>query len=245
MRLIIFIALAALAASLSLPANSGFIRGSGGGAPATDVEITGTGQTVQDGSSGSASITIPSDADVILISWAGFTDGAAPFSVLSLDGAGLDFGAPVATASWTGYGITTAAYVMDSDDFPGTGSQTLTYTYASATTEGAQFRITYLTNVDTTTPVGDTDSSAEVTTWTSALTGVAAEDMGVIACYGYVNTPDVNPSGAGQTVDVESAAFNFSALSVGYELGEDALEADITVSSDEREVCVALGFNNG
>lgn len=196
------------------------------------VELVGAGTLVQATADGSVAITVPADADAIVVGWAGFMSGDSTFSELNLDGLGGQDFVEAASASWSGGpGMETRAYVMAA---PPVGQQTLTYAFASAVIDGAQIFVFYLKNVSA-TPVGDTDSGNATNGWTSALT-VGAKDMAIIMAYGYDVVPDVNPSGFGQTVIIEQAPYNLAGLSIGFEIGESEMRVQGT------DIVVPLAF---
>lgn len=213
----------------------------GSGGP---VEMTGTGTTIQSDADGSASITVPADAEMILLSWSGWVDGEnAPISELNFDdGATFDF-TTLSIAVWPDYSTDHAVYYITSNDsnWPGTGSKTLYYASPASLDEGENMRVYYAKNVDVASPVGDIDKlEGSDAVFTSNLTGVASEDMGVVSCYSYQTVANVDPATYGQTVEVEEAAYRDAGLAVGYELGESALRAE-----GGRKACIAFGINNG
>jgi hypothetical protein len=211
---------------------TGLTRGSGGGAPpSTEVAFVGTPTLAQSSSNGSFGVTVPADADAIYVVIAGYEAGVGNPMVTSLnfDGAGTDFvnedGYEYSSDTADGYVVQLYSMTSNDSDWPGSGSKTINYT-ATAYTYGYNFYVFYSENNNLTTPIGNTGGHyVQSTSYTSSLTGVGSNDMGVIACGALAATPDVNPASSGQTALTETAPFNSVGFGVGYELAESALQA--------------------
>lgn len=212
----------------------------------TAAEYVGSETIHQTQTDGSFGITVPSGTELIVLTTAGFNGvNDNLYSKLNFDnGATIDLSTAAAEIWSTGGSrqIQVDTIATGSADWPGIGTATLYYGNSLSYGEGYQMLVSYFGGVGA-TPIGDTDSTTSTDIWSSSLTGVGADDLGVIACYGYAATPDIDPATYGQTAIIESTPYNSAALSVGYELGEGALRAEETGSS--AEVCVAFAVNGG
>lgn len=192
--------------------------------------------------SGNFSINIPADCDFILVTVVGYdnnTSSQGPlFSELNFDnGSDFDFVHLVSGDYGSGYYTQVSTFYMlaNSGDWPGTGTQTLYWASQGARNEGFQIHVSYWKNVDQSTPIIDTDSSQVTSSqWISSLSGVTANDMGIICVYRYYNTPDANTNG--QTQIEQQGAFSDSGIAVAYKLGEGGLRN--VAGSD----CVLVAF---
>lgn len=215
-----------------------------GGAP---VELTGTGALDQDSTGGSFAVTVPADADMIVVAATGYPgDGVSVLlDEINFDnGADTDF-TQIAWQYWdaTYDGATVDTWMMTdtSPDWPGSGAKTVYWSAAGSVDEGTQIYVFFLKNTDTASPIVDTEGKETGSAgWTSSLTGVGSDDLGIVACYAWNGAPNINPTGSGQTTVVSQGPFNTSGLGVGVESGEGALQ--ITGSDT---VCVAFGVRAG
>jgi len=197
--------------------------------------------TVQQSSSQSDSfaITVPSDCEMIVLHVACYiASGSSALSEHNFDnGATADFteiiSQPYTYSGDTDDQASAAYYMLDTDvNWPGTGSKTLYYSFPTTLDEGAVLTVTYWKGIDKTTTIGDTDSQEGsdagygATGWTGSLAGVGASDMMVVASYHYGTGLDVDPSGSGQTLVLESSAFNNDMLGISYEVGGSTPQVD-------------------
>ncbi len=198
------------------------------------VEVTGSWTTIENSSSGNQSqaITVPTDADICVVLLTGYLSGQTRLlSELSLSSVNASHFTHIATGYYNSTNPQTEAWYITKNDanWPGTGSQTLYWQPVSSPGEGYAIAVGFFKGVDTADPIGDSevfdDSANDVNDHTSALTGVAAEDMGVQVCYSYYQTPIADPSGYGQTAAWENL-FNSAGVGVAYEAGENALRCE-------------------
>lgn len=198
----------------------------------------------QSSADGSISITIPSDAEIVLVGAVGYTTSTTDmFNSINFDNtADQDFTTIVENrynASYTGLCAEVLRMTSADANWPGTGAKTLYYDGTNYT-EGYQILVFYAKGLDTSDPIRDTHSADAASTYTGSLTGVDADDLSIVFCYEYVNAPDINPSGSSQTVILESGSFNSAGLGCGYEAGESAMTADATAGSDMVSTSFAL-----
>lgn len=179
---------------------------------------------------GYKTLAIPAGTDALLITAAGWNGGAKPLlSALSWDGSATK---QVDTQQVIGYngGSDSALDIYyittGNSNWPGTGSQDL-YFSAPGYNGGIVVEILYLTGVDPATPFTDVDSQAGGgSTFTSAMTA-QADDLAIIAAYGYASVINVAPSGTGQ-IEQAKRDYNNASSGIGYEYGEGALQASGT-----------------
>src|SRR5690606_41881131 len=92
--------------------------------------------------------------------------------------------------------------------------------------EGHQRSLIYYSGVDQSSPIVDTDThtgSDDGTSFTSSLTGVTADDMGVVVAYNFSSSPTV--SGGSQTTVLTPGVFNNAGIGIAEEQGEDEMVA--------------------
>lgn len=188
-------------------------------------ELTGTPQYVVNTAHGNSSqaLTIPADCTAVLVfSWAYVASTAVDFTALNWDGGGLDF-TQVVTNKSTSDPYDVWAYIMTSADgnWPGTGSQTLNWTFNGTPGEGGTVVIAFLKDVNTASPVVDTDSQKTGATWTASLSGVGSSDLTFIVVVDYQNTGAPSSTGSGQSV-LTSDTGNDNGVNwvIAYEAGE-------------------------
>lgn len=156
------------------------------------VAFTGTAVTNTSHADGSQAVTIPADAEaVIVISWMYRNNHAGSFDQLNWDdGAALDF-TEIAKNSTTADPYDVFAFIMTSADanWPGTGAQTLYWSFTGAPTEGGTVWIYFAKGLNTSSPVGDTETGKIALTGnqqvSTTLANVGADDMCVLAVAEY------------------------------------------------------------
>lgn len=200
------------------------------------VTITGTLTTWNTSADGSQAITVPTDADAVIVIISGYDSAGSQDTIidnLDFDNTlnGNDF-TSIATALYgASLGIQTSAYYMLSSDgnWPGTGSKTIYWSHNHSYSYGYVMTAFYVKGLNLTTPIGATDERPYTgNNWTSALSACPAGDLGVIVTSGEAATPNMAPTSSGQTSLVSSALFNSLSLGIGYEDGETALQAEGT-----------------
>ncbi len=219
------------------------------------VERTGTAASnTSPGQTGSFAVTVPSDADVVVVYQTSWVDsnGATPLDELCWDG-GNTFDFTVLkeqlydnSGGYSDY-MTVGAYYMTSDDanWPGSGSKTLYYDWNGSVGGSETLFVQFYKNVDKTSPVVGTDSTPSgPDDWTSSIAGVGAGDLGCIAVMDFIavatNEPDVTPTGEGQTeVFSYFRGDEYGGLAIGEEVGEGALRA---VSTEANGYMVTIAF---
>jgi hypothetical protein len=106
--------------------------------------------------------------------------------------------------------------------WPGTGAQTLYWTFYNAPTAGGSVIIIFVKGLNTSTPTRSTDAKINSSSFTSALASVAAGDlsfvMGMDESY-----QSVDASGNGQTVLASNTSDNACDWEIAYEQGEDGM----------------------
>lgn len=196
------------------------------------VELTGTPVHHTANSDGSFAVTIPSDAEICIVSVAGYNSQSSLVDELNWNnGATLDF-TLIARGTYNGTQAETEALYMQSSDgnWPGPGAQTLYFSNTGSYSEGFHFYVHFYKGISTSDPIGDSEIGANGNTntspQTSSLTGVTADDMCIGATYSYNAVPDMDPTGYGQTSMLEAARYNSCHLGVGRELGESAFRIE-------------------
>jgi hypothetical protein len=196
------------------------------------VALTGSWTNIQNNSSGnqSQSITVPADADLCVVYAAGYSSGVSHlFSELSLSAADALHFTNIGTAAYSSDPQCDAWYIDANDaNWPGTGTQTLYWQWDSPSGEGLNIQVGFFKGVDLSDPIGDVEvyspDTATPYTYTTSLTGVAADDMGIAGAYSYNQTPDADPAGYGQTA--QETFYNHAGLGIGYENGEGAVRLE-------------------
>jgi hypothetical protein len=180
------------------------------------------------------SATIPSGCDCIVIAITGYldTNTTTLVDVLSFDGAGIDLNQVGYARYLDSYNaVQVDVYVMTatSGAWPGTGSKTLTVQAPSARQEGYNVGLAYYSGVNQSTPTGSTDAHNapdDGTSFTSALTGMASGDLGMVAAYDYGAPPTV--SGNSQTTILTPSG---ALANAGFALAEKADESAMVASA--------------
>jgi len=192
------------------------------------VAITGSAVTNTTHGDGNQAVTIPADAEaVIVMSWSWVSNVANDFASLYWSGgSGTEF-TSVVTNSTTSDPYDMWAYIMtdESSDWPGTGNQTLYWTFDSAPGEGGTVAIFFVKGLDTSDPVRDTDSEKDGAytdgehTWTASLSSVDADDLTICAVVDY-KTRESATFGSGQTSLDSAVNDNSVDWEITYESGE-------------------------
>jgi len=207
------------------------------------VERTGAAVTHQNNSDTTIDVTIPANANAVVVYVAGFrgaNDTASLLSTLSFSGSGMQFATIVRSGYYPDFTATQIeAFLLTSADggWPGSGAQVLTFAANGSYTEGFSIAVQSYRGVNTGSPVVSTNRRANGVAWTSALTGVGGDDLGILAAYRYqAAVPSLAVSG--QTEVVNIPVYNKAALAVAEELGESALVLPTT--NDTVVVAFAL-----
>ena len=186
-------------------------------------------------------ITVPA-CDCIVVCITGAQGGSgALVDAINFDNSGTDLTQIASEVYGGGFNVTqvdTYRIVASSGSWPGAGSKTLYVNAPASRVEGYNVSVLYYENVDQTTPTGDTDTHVgddDGASFTSALTGVGAEDMGIVVAYRYSGNPVVN--GNSQT-QIHLSNSNNAGIGVAEKLGEDAMVA--TSASDLVAVAFVL-----
>jgi len=204
--------------------------GGGGGGPAVAaiVERTGAAVTHQNNSDTTIDVTIPADANAVVVYVSGYrgtNDTASLLSTLSFSGSGMQFATIVRSGYYPDFTSTQIeAFLLTSANggWPGSGARVLTFGANGSYAEGFIIAVQSYRGVDTGSPVVSTGRRAGGGSWTSALTGVGDDDLGILAVYRYqLAVPDLAVSG--QTEVVNTPVYNNAALAVAEELGESAM----------------------
>lgn len=209
-------------------------------------EVYGFEALNQSSVDGSIVITVPTDADLILVCGSGYSINGDErlYSALNFDNTTSQHFTKVLSQRYnaTFTGATLEAFFMASTDtnWPGTGAQTL-YFDGVGFGEGFNNYVFYARGVgNLSAPIIDSDSADNSSAYTGSLTGVGVNDISVVIAYEYAQAPDVNPAGTGQTAQIESAAFNNAGFSLGYELGESAMRVDASGTSEMTALSFAI-----
>ena len=189
-------------------------------------ERTGSGTSHGNNSVLSFSITIPSDANTVVVYVAGGGNSTTLINKLNFTGAAaVHFTLAAFGEYYVGAWRECEAWYITSasGDWPGTGTKTL-YWDTQLKAEGISLYVQAYRNVDTSNPiVASKNKQGVVSSWTSAMSDPSANDLGIIATYRYNSTADVAPAGSGQTAVYEGSLYNSASISVGEELGEGQL----------------------
>jgi hypothetical protein len=220
----------------------GVAAGGGGSA----VARTGSPTVLQNNATTSLSITIPSNASAIVVFATAYLDASAGVPILSA----LNFGSSgntftsIAQQTWYNGGNypCAQAWILTSSDgnWPGSGTHTLTVNTGSPTEDGVNIVVQAYTGVNTISPIIDTDSRAGYdmsTAWTSSLTGVSEDDMGIIFVYRSAEVVS-SISGNGQTQWLASSLYRDSSIGIAEKMGEAALY--MSGASDQVVIAFAL-----
>jgi hypothetical protein len=192
------------------------------------VTQTGSAVVVESGSTSeiSQAVTVPTDADLCVVYTTGYNYGSGEPAHVEMNWDGDDDVVDFTL-------IDSAIYIHDGDVQaeawyyvnPPTGNQTL-YFRVESCSEGFTRVIVFYKGVDTTDPIGSTEThdmnapgDSEITT---SLAACPAGDLATVIVYAWRQTPDVDPSGYGQTA-VNESTYNGAGCGVCYEDGETAL----------------------
>jgi hypothetical protein len=194
-----------------------------GSAPMADVTRTGTAEDLNSpNQTGSQTITVPADCTCVVITASGYYgSGDGIFGAGQIYGlGGADFagstkfsvGASGASADIPSSGQVCISYLVN----PSTGSQTLRWSLPAAANEGVNAKILYYKNIDTGSPLTDSDVQLSVNADLTGLTAGASDMMvGVGYKYGGAFT-SVNDSGQTElNNDVYNSAANGTAEKLG------------------------------
>lgn len=183
------------------------------------VELTGTPVKNTSYANGNQAVTIPADAEaVIVMSWGWRNAHALDFTALNWDNSGLDFSLIVTNKSTTDPNDIWA-YIMTSASgaWPGTGAKTLYWTFSGAPTEGGTVYIFFVKGLNTANPVRSTASDKDQYTWSTTLADVATGDLCLVAMSNYNTNIDADPVGSGQSVLIEQTTpENSDTYGIGY-----------------------------
>ena len=207
-------------------------------------ELTGSAESFNLSGDGNMSITIPSDAECIIVTVSGFTGTAGSSSLLDqlnfANDSSLEFTHVIGDKyTSSNYWQIDTWIITDTDgNWPGTGADLLYYA-ATATgyDEGYNVGVYYAKNIDSSSPIFGTDSQQGSTVsspWNSSIASVGANDLHIIALYNNAATATVTASG--QTEILTPSNYNGGGLSMAYEQGVTTMNA--TFSSD----CVPTAF---
>jgi hypothetical protein len=212
------------------------------------VALTGSAVTNTTYGDGSQAITIPADAEAVIVAVPGVyvNNTAVTFDKLNFDdtASAVDFTSIVTNADTTNpYDV--FAYIMTSTDadWPGTGSATVYWAFNSAPGEGGVVEIWFVKGLDESDPTRSTDSNKATgaSTWTATLASVDADDLTFIIGSDY--------QGGGHTITVtndsqtelDSGSNDNSVIwAIGYEQGEGSPSVTYNVGTYSGEVAFAL-----
>lgn len=194
--------------------------------------ITGTFQHL---AAGSLAVTVPSAADCLVVVATGYrieTSEEPFFTKLNWDdGSGVDFDEILTQRKRVDkLGPCVGLYVMtpESANWPGSGASTLYFEAPSDPDEGINIGVMYFAGVDPTVPINTSESSDQVTNWTSSLTGVHSGDLTVGVAFGELGAiPDPIPTGYGQSY-IWEASYNSAGIGIGYKAEESAFRLEGT-----------------
>lgn len=174
---------------------------------------TGTASQVDaSGGNGSTSVTVPADATAAVAFWAHFDDnGGSTLSSLTLGSNSFSVKSQLAEGATTDETGTGVAFL---GSLPGTGSQTLAWTWSAggARSEGGGILIVWVKDHNTADPVRDADCDAR--TWDVATTTLTTDTTDLVL--GLAQTYGDDPAISAATVFVHNWAVN----SERYDAGE-------------------------
>jgi hypothetical protein len=178
------------------------------------------------------SITVPADASIAIVIANGYLGGSGSFDQLNWNGDDADIDFTHIVSQKGSYYHAIAYYMVSSDgNWPGSGSgKTLSFSFdVNFTLRGGAVNLFFLSGVDTGSPIGTTDTGAGEADWTSNDLSLSSGDMAIIAAgtAWVANTPDVTPTGAGQTEIIQSDTDNLF-YGIAYEVDEDTPSIDGT-----------------
>jgi hypothetical protein len=184
------------------------------------VERTGTASQV-DASAGnsSTSVTVPADAECAVAFWTHFDDNGSTLATLTLGGnsffaTAFDFQLSVIDAATAEPG----GGVAFLDDIPGTGTQTLAWTWSNggARAEGGGIWIVWVKGQDATTPVRDLDADqGQSTTNVEATVDSQTTDLVLAMAQSTGVTPGVNGTKFVSDVSINSESYDLSEITAG------------------------------
>ena len=179
---------------------------------------------------------MPADADIAIVTVIGYTGTNGTSDLLDKlswdNGASVDFtkiiGEVVAPSppEYNHHSVQASYMASTSPDWPGSGSQTLSWSANGTIAGGYNIACFFYKNVDLSDPIVDTDSRVAGGDWVSSLSGVGSNDMGIVVGFGDADSIDADPSGSGQTALWEPSLYNLLDAGIGEELGEGALDID-------------------
>jgi hypothetical protein len=160
-------------------------------------------------------LDVPAGTQLVLFQWTGYADGFG-LSGATLEGVALTPGVAVAGSSSSGSNGTGSAWLVN----PPTGEDLdLDWSWTAAPAEGPTVVVSFWGDVDTASPVPDSDAIAWVGTATQSVTlSTSSTDTVVGVVQSYNSTPDAAPSGSGQTaLDVVNHSFNSEHVTLAQE----------------------------
>ena len=165
---------------------------------------TGTASQVNgSGGNGSTSVTVPSDATMAVAFWSHLDAGSTTLATLTLGGNSFSVESEIAThvitnANGVGVGVLTA--------LPGTGSQTLTWTWSSggARDEGGEIVVVWVKDHNLATPVRDSGTTSNTGGTVAVTINTETTDLVIAFCESFTPT---NP-GIDGTVFINNASLN-------------------------------------
>jgi hypothetical protein len=217
-------------------ARGGVLGAAAVAAVAAIVERAGAAVTHQNNSDTTIDVTIPADANAVVVyvsGYRGITDTASLLSTLSFSGSGMQFATIVRSGFYPEFtGTQIEAFLLTSANggWPGSGARVLTFAANGSYAEGFSIAVQSYRGVDTGSPVVSTDRRSVGGAWTSALTGVGGDDLGILAVYRH-NAAVPSLAVSGQTEVVNIPAYNNAALAVAEELGESAMVLPTTTNT--------------
>ena len=210
---------------------------------------TGTAVTVNiSASTGSTSVTVPTDADMVVAMWSHWDDnGDSTLSTLSYDGtsflpAEAELGDGEVNFNGSGGG---AAVLVN----PSTGSNTLSWGWSSggARSEGGALALIFYKDANTSDPTGssDVDQNSVGNGVTASLTSVSSDSMVICFAEAYNNNTAIQIDGsAADTTIIDNVTINTHRFDVAESTGvSGAVDCDMT--GESYSVIVGLELKAG